>query len=116
MITNPACSSLHVMHIVVPHVCNGVIHLHDFKLETYRGSYDDFVSGYEQRHKEMNKKYEAYEKQLKAAKRAVNNKQQTKNVKDKAKIAAKKNSKGKVNEGEETFEAPQDELKAKIAG
>ncbi|GJT62020.1 ABC transporter F family member 4 [Tanacetum coccineum] len=87
-------------------VCNGVIHLHDFKLETYRGSYDDFVSGYEQRRKEMNKKYEAYEKQLKAAKRAVNHKQQTENVKDKAKIAAKKNSKGKVDEGEETFEAP----------
>lgn len=90
-------------------VCNEIIHLHDLKLHLYRGNFDDFESGYEQRRKEMNKKFETYDKQVKAAKRAGNQKQQEK-VKEKAKFAvkeAKKKSKGKVDEDEEIPEAPQ---------
>ncbi|KAI3730546.1 hypothetical protein L1987_61717 [Smallanthus sonchifolius] len=90
-------------------VCNEIIHLHDLKLHLYRGNFDDFESGYEQRRKEMNKKFETYDKQVKAAKRAGNQKQQEK-VKEKAKFAvkeAKKKSKGKVDEDEEVLEAPQ---------
>lgn len=90
-------------------VCNEIIHLHDLKLHLYRGNFDDFESGYEQRRKEMNKKFETYDKQVKAAKRAGNQKQQEK-VKEKAKFAvkeAKKKSKGKVDEDEEVAEAPQ---------
>lgn len=90
-------------------VCNEIIHLHDLKLQLYRGNFDDFESGYEQRRKEMNKKFETYDKQVKAAKRAGNQKQQEK-VKEKAKFAvkeAKKKSKGKVDEDEEIPEAPQ---------
>lgn len=90
-------------------VSNEIIHLHDLKLHLYRGNFDDFESGYEQRRKEMNKKFETYDKQVKAAKRAGNQKQQEK-VKEKAKFAvkeAKKKSKGKVDEDEEIAEAPQ---------
>ena len=32
-------------------VCTEIIHLHDFKLHFYRGNFDDFESGYEQRRK-----------------------------------------------------------------
>ena len=53
-------------------VCTEIIHLHDLKLQFYRGNFDDFESGYEQRRKEMNKKFEIYEKQVKAAKRSGN--------------------------------------------
>ncbi|XP_076889186.1 ABC transporter F family member 4-like, partial [Bidens hawaiensis] len=91
-------------------VCNEVIHLHDSKLHMYRGNFDDFESGYEQRRKHTNKRFEIYDKQVKAAKLAGNQKQQEK-VKEKAKLAAvkeaKRKSKGKlVNEDEETPEAP----------
>lgn len=91
-------------------VCNEVIHLHDMKLHLYRGNFDDFESGYEQRRKEMNKKFEVYEKQIKAAKRSGNQAQQQK-VKEKAKFAAakeasKKKAKGKVDEDEPMQEAP----------
>uniref|UniRef100_A0A2N9GGU2 ABC transporter domain-containing protein n=1 Tax=Fagus sylvatica TaxID=28930 RepID=A0A2N9GGU2_FAGSY len=59
-------------------VCSEIIHLHDLKLHFYRGNFDDFESGYEQRRKEMNKKFETYEKQIKAAKRSGNRAQQEK--------------------------------------
>ncbi|CAI9776638.1 unnamed protein product [Fraxinus pennsylvanica] len=68
-------------------VCNEIIHLHDLKLHFYRGNFDDFESGYEQRRKEMNKKFEIYDKQVKAARRSGNRAQQEK-VKDRAKFAA----------------------------
>ena len=91
-------------------VCNEIIHLHDFKLHFYRGSFDGFESGYEQRRKEMNKKFEIYDKQVKAAKRSGSRAQQEK-VKDRAKFAAakeasKNKSKGKVNEDDPLPEAP----------
>ncbi|KAJ1443057.1 P-loop containing nucleoside triphosphate hydrolase [Sesbania bispinosa] len=92
-------------------VCTEIIHLHDLKLHFYRGNFDDFESGYEQRRKEMNKKYEIYDKQLKAAKRSGNRAQQEK-VKDRAKFAAAKEAskskgKGKVDEDEAPPEVPQ---------
>ncbi|KAK9274958.1 hypothetical protein L1049_022215 [Liquidambar formosana] len=91
-------------------VCNEIIHLHDLKLHFYRGNFDDFESGYEQRRKEMNKKFEIYDKQLKAAKRSGNRAQQEK-VKDRAKFTAakevsKSKAKGKVDEDEAPAEAP----------
>ncbi|KAJ4702982.1 ABC transporter F family-like protein [Melia azedarach] len=91
-------------------VCTEIIHLHDQKLHFYRGNFDDFESGYEQRRKEMNKKFEIYEKQVKAAKRSGNRVQQEK-VKDRAKSAAakeasKNKAKGKVDEDEPLPEAP----------
>ncbi|KAG7033624.1 ABC transporter F family member 4, partial [Cucurbita argyrosperma subsp. argyrosperma] len=91
-------------------VCNEIIHLHDFKLHFYRGNFDGFESGYEQRRKEMNKKFEIYDKQVKAAKRSGSRAQQEK-VKDRAKFAAakeasKNKSKGKVNEDDPLPEAP----------
>ncbi|GAV61028.1 ABC_tran domain-containing protein [Cephalotus follicularis] len=91
-------------------VCSEIIHLHDMKLHFYRGNFDDFESGYEQRRKEMNKKFENYEKQVKAAKRTGNRVQQEK-VKDRAKFAAakeasKNKAKGKVDEDEPLQEAP----------
>ncbi|GMY13956.1 ABC transporter F family member 4-like [Fagus crenata] len=91
-------------------VCSEIIHLHDLKLHFYRGNFDDFESGYEQRRKEMNKKFETYEKQIKAAKRSGNRAQQEK-VKDRAKFnaakeASKSKGKGKVDEDEPLPEAP----------
>ncbi|XP_002517527.2 ABC transporter F family member 4 [Ricinus communis] len=91
-------------------VCNEIIHLHDLKLHIYRGNFDDFESGYEQRRKEMNKKFEIYDKQVKAAKRSGNRAQQEK-VKDRAKFAAakeasKNKAKGKADEDEPLPEAP----------
>ena len=91
-------------------VCNDVIHLHDQKLDSYRGNFNDFEVGYEQRRKETNKKFEVYNKQMKAAKRSGNRVQQEK-VKDRAKFAAAKETaknkgKGKVDEDQAPPEAP----------
>ncbi|KAF5733610.1 ABC transporter F family member 4 [Tripterygium wilfordii] len=91
-------------------VCNEIIHLHDQKLNFYRGNFDAFESGYEQRRKETNKKYENYEKQMKAAKRSGNRVQQDK-VKDRAKFvaakeASKNKAKSKVDDDEPQQEAP----------
>ncbi|ERN01398.1 hypothetical protein AMTR_s00002p00263170 [Amborella trichopoda] len=70
-------------------VCTDIIHLHDEKLHFYRGNFDDFETGYEQKRKESNKKYEIYEKQVKAAKRTGSKAQQDK-VKNRAKFVASK--------------------------
>ncbi|XP_074273421.1 ABC transporter F family member 4-like [Silene latifolia] len=91
-------------------VCVEIIHLHDMKLHMYRGNFDDFESGYEQRRKEMNKEFEKYDKQLKAAKRSGNQLQQKK-VQEKAKFTQEKKSskskaKGKIDEDEPQAEAP----------
>eukprot|EP00250_Pteridium_aquilinum_P005304 c15419_g1_i1 orf=75-2243(+) len=75
-------------------VCTDIIHLHDEKLHFYRGNFDAFESGYEQKRKENNKKFETYEKQLKAAKRSGSKAQQDK-VKERAKFAAGKEARAK---------------------
>ncbi|KAL4599871.1 hypothetical protein ACB092_11G158700 [Castanea dentata] len=77
-------------------VCNEIIHLHDLKLHFYRGNFDDFETGYEQRREEMNKKYEDYVRKDKEAKRSGNQDQQQK----------KNKKKGKVDEDEPLPEAP----------
>ncbi|XP_042470379.1 ABC transporter F family member 4-like [Zingiber officinale] len=92
-------------------VCNEIIHLHELKLHVYRGNFDDFESGYEQKRKETNKKFEIYEKQMKAAKKTSNKAKQDK-VDDRAKYvaakAAKSKSKGKVEDDDvPPPEAPQ---------
>ncbi|KAF0922347.1 hypothetical protein E2562_032591 [Oryza meyeriana var. granulata] len=80
-------------------VCNEIIHLHDKNLHVYRGNFDDFESGYEQKRKEMNRKFEVFEKQMKAARKTGSKAAQDK-VKGQAlskanKEAAKSKGKGK---------------------
>ncbi|KAI3943561.1 hypothetical protein MKX01_004863 [Papaver californicum] len=89
-------------------VCNEIIHLHDLKLQLYPGNFDEFERGYEQRRKEMNKKFEIFDKQVKAAKRTGNPAQQKK-VKERVEFIARKEkgkAKGKVDEDEPVAEAP----------
>lgn len=87
-------------------VCNEIIHLHDMKLHFYRGNFSDFESGYEQKRKEMNKKFEVYDKQLKAAKRTGSKAQQDK-VKDRAKFQATKEAKHRgKSKADDDEEAP----------
>lgn len=50
-------------------VCNNIIHLHDMKLDLYRGNFDDSERAYEECRKDASKKFE---KQMKAAKRSRN--------------------------------------------
>ncbi|KAF3975086.1 hypothetical protein CMV_001619 [Castanea mollissima] len=79
-------------------VCNEIIHLHDLKLHFYRGNFDDFETGYEQRRKEMSKKYEDYVRKDKAAKRSGNQDQQQK-VKEQAKHNAAKEEEQEKGQG-----------------
>ncbi|KAJ4795004.1 ATP-binding cassette sub-family F member 1 [Rhynchospora pubera] len=92
-------------------VCNEIIHLHDFKLHVYRGNFDDFESGYEQKRREMNKKYETYEKRIKAAKKSGSKAQQDK-VKGQAlskaaREAAKSKGKGKASQDDDDQAPPE---------
>jgi ATP-binding cassette, subfamily F, member 1 len=92
-------------------VCNEIIHLHDLKLHVYRGNFDDFESGYEQKRREMNKKYETYEKQMKAARKSGSKAQQDK-VKGQAlskaaREAAKSKGKGKASKDDDDQAPPE---------
>ncbi|KAG2501866.1 hypothetical protein HYH03_000364 [Edaphochlamys debaryana] len=49
-------------------VTTDIIHLHDNMLHQYRGNFAQFEEMYEQKRREVNKAYEKYEKQIKAAK------------------------------------------------
>ncbi|PNH00025.1 ABC transporter F family member 4 [Tetrabaena socialis] len=49
-------------------VTTDIIHLHDNKLHQYRGNFAQFEEMYEQKRREVNKAFEKYEKQIKAAK------------------------------------------------
>ncbi|KAG0541880.1 hypothetical protein BDA96_02G054400 [Sorghum bicolor] len=100
------CSQWKKTLIVVSHdrdflntVCNEIIHLHDKSLHVYRGNFDDFESGYEQKRKEMNKKFVMYEKQMKAARKsgskAAQDKVKGQALSKAAKEAAKNKGKGK---------------------
>lgn len=51
-------------------VTTDIIHLHDARLHYYRGNFAQFEEMYEQRRREVNKEFEKYQKQLKAAKRS----------------------------------------------
>uniref|UniRef100_A0AB38Z7E3 ABC transporter F family member n=1 Tax=Paeonia suffruticosa TaxID=45171 RepID=A0AB38Z7E3_PAESU len=93
-------------------VCSEIIHLHSLKLQVYRGNFDDFETGYEQRRKEANKKFEVYDKRMKAAKKTGSRVQQEK-VKNQQKLAAAKEAsknkgKGKpVDDDEAPPEVPE---------
>jgi len=100
------CSQWKKTLIVVSHdrdflntVCNEIIHLHDKSLHVYRGNFDDFEGGYEQKRKEMNQKFEVYEKQMKAARKsgskAAQDKVKGQALSKAAKEAAKNKGKGK---------------------
>ncbi|CAK9217048.1 unnamed protein product [Sphagnum jensenii] len=88
-------------------VSTDIIHLHDEKLHFYKGNFGAFEEMYEQKRRENNKKFEVFEKQLKAAKRSGSKAQQDK-VKDRAKFAAGKDakSKGKSKAVEEDDNVP----------
>ncbi|CAM6103659.1 unnamed protein product [Calypogeia fissa] len=75
-------------------VSTDIIHLHDQKLHFYKGNFAAFEEMYEQKRRENNKKFDIYEKQLKAAKRSGSKAQQDK-VKDRAKMSAGKDAKAK---------------------
>ncbi|XP_024367282.1 ABC transporter F family member 4 [Physcomitrium patens] len=92
-------------------VSTDIIHLHDQKLLTYKGNFAAFEEMYEQKRRENNKKFEVFEKQLKAAKRSGSKAQQDK-VKDRAKFNAGKDAKSKgkskvaADDDDATAEAP----------
>lgn len=50
-------------------VTTDIIHLHDLKLQAYRGNFAQFEEMYEQRRREVNKVAEKFEKQMKVAKK-----------------------------------------------
>lgn len=79
-------------------VCGEIIHLHDQKLHFYRGNFDEFESGYEQKRKEANKKHETYAKQLRIAQKSGKKELQDK-VKETAKFKAAKDSKKSKGKG-----------------
>ncbi|KAF8072920.1 ABCF4 [Scenedesmus sp. PABB004] len=54
-------------------VTTDIIHLHDLKLHFYRGNFAQFEEMYEQKRREVNKAFEKYEKQMKAAKQSGKN-------------------------------------------
>ena len=51
-------------------VTTDIIHLHDERLHYYRGNFAQFEEMYEQRRREVNKEFEKYQKQMKAAKKS----------------------------------------------
>lgn len=51
-------------------VTTDIIHLHDERLHYYRGNFAQFEEMYEQRRREVNKEFDKYQKQMKAAKRS----------------------------------------------
>lgn len=75
-------------------VTTDIIHLHDLKLYFYRGNFDSFEDMYEQKRREVNKAYEKYEKQMRAAKQSGDKGKQTK-VDEKAKQQQKRKAKNK---------------------
>ena len=81
-------------------VCTDIIHLHDLKLTTYRGSFAQFEEMYEQRRREANKAFEKYEKQLKAAK-ASSSKAKIEKVQAGAKAKVERGKAGKAGADED---------------
>lgn len=51
-------------------ITTDIIHLHDERLHYYRGNFAQFEEMYEQRRREVNKEFEKYQKQMKAAKKS----------------------------------------------
>jgi ATP-binding cassette subfamily F protein 1 len=72
-------------------VTTDIIHLHDERLHYYRGNFAQFEEMYEQRRREVNKEFEKYQKQLKAAKKSG-----SKAAADKVEKGAKQKAKQKA--------------------
>lgn len=73
-------------------ITTDIIHLHDERLHYYRGNFAQFEEMYEQRRREVNKEFEKYQKQIKAAKKSGSKAaadKVEKGVKHKAKLKAK---------------------------
>ena len=86
-------------------VCTDIIHLHDLKLTTYRGSFAQFEEMYEQRRREANKAFEKYEKQLKVAK-ASSSKAKIDKVQAGAKAKADRKGRAVDEDDEDKPDAP----------
>jgi len=85
-------------------ITTDIIHLHDLQLYQYKGNFEQFEEMYEQRRKQVNKDYEKYTKQLKAAKSA-GDKNKAKDLEAKAKKdAQKKGSKKGARQGMDAAE------------
>lgn len=79
-------------------ITTDIIHLFDEKLHYYRGNFVQFEEMYEQKRREMNKEFEKYQKQLRAAKKSGSKEKADKVAKD-AKNKAKQKSKKGGNQG-----------------
>ncbi len=79
-------------------VTTDIIHLHDHKLDQYKGSFDQFEEMYQIRRREANKAFEKYEKEMKLAK-AASSKSKQQDVKDKAKKTQERKQGNKKNKG-----------------
>jgi ATP-binding cassette subfamily F protein 1 len=75
-------------------ITTDIIHLHDERLHYYRGNFAQFEEMYEQRRREVNKEFEKYQKQMKAAKKSG-----SKANADKVDKAAKHKAKNKDKRG-----------------
>lgn len=73
-------------------ITTDIIHLHDETLTNYRGNFVQFEEMYEQKRREVNKAFERYEKQMKAAKASGSKVKQNK-VQEKAKQQQKDKAK-----------------------
>lgn len=83
-------------------ITTDIIHLHDERLHYYRGNFAQFEEMYEQRRREVNKEFEKYQKQMKAAKKSgskSNADKVDKQAKFKAKIKDKKAGGDKYDAG-----------------
>ncbi|CAL4948922.1 unnamed protein product [Urochloa decumbens] len=76
-------------------VCTDIINLHDRKLDFYRGNFDDFESGFEQKRTSAIREHKEFEKQEKAAKRSGNKAAHEKVIKQAMSKAEKTKGKGK---------------------
>lgn len=77
-------------------ITTDIIHLHDERLHYYRGNFAQFEEMYEQRRREVNKEFEKYQKQMKAAKKSGSKANADKVAKD---AKAKQNRKDKRSGG-----------------
>ncbi|CAO2183460.1 unnamed protein product [Urochloa humidicola] len=76
-------------------VCTDIINLHNKKLDFYRGNFDDFEGGFEQKRTSAIQEHQKFEKQEKAAKRSGNKAAHEKVIKQAMSKAEKTKGKGK---------------------
>uniref|UniRef100_K3ZZP5 ABC transporter domain-containing protein n=1 Tax=Setaria italica TaxID=4555 RepID=K3ZZP5_SETIT len=92
-------------------VCNEIVHLHEKKLDVYRGSFDDFEGGFEQRRARAIREHEKYVKLENAAKRSGNKATHEKVIRQAMSRADKSKGKGKNvsndHDGQKQITVPQ---------